>query len=882
MPLYPSNATSIYDMTAVRTAAGYPPLGVGSSHLMPQGLSAPHQNNSLEPLRVCEIHVYNPLTCKWSCIWKQAQNDPFLGVHLTLGHPRVLRLRIGHITPGVYVDFRDVSTVNSRYLADKKESEVQVRIWRRGISSDWPNSGGRALSATQRAIFQALDRAVDEWVREVGVTDMLLVGPNRELYSHFVAMDVGQGRIQEKGVKQENQLVSGTSSNEPTHGSQCGEKKEGISGTLRRPAKTAVGIHKRFSPEDPFPGRMVSVAPPWNRKHPPEQLQQEKLSKLQSPDTSNRTSRQPNLGNTIHTKTTPLPRTGISFHSFRSTCSTCNTVCKSGGQRQAHFVATKHRFICTICQPPTEWPQINGFFVHCVQTGHLDVEQYGNKIGNSNDRKKTGEQGLVRREVVVAGPSRHNRSVEGGITGSKMVNHCPVFIKETPGTEPEWKPADPVLPGEKHGQKSPPPYTPPISFKSFHSKCSTCNKLHITGGDGHQHADKTGHPVACIICRPPVTFRICHGLYIHYKNTGHTNVRQPVYDPIKEKRNHPRKNAEATTALEESLQNDWQEQNPPTANEKDCHGPIEGVAEQHRKGSNKRPQVASLPGSGEDPEMDKVTPPRKKRKSHGKEEKKLNNGRQERRKGNDNSKTGGKKQSKKRQIGQAPALSPSRSPAPSTSLSLSPPPLVEEKRRKKRKRRSTVEEKQKSAASSSGKASRRSRGKSQLYTKHSFRSRSRHRPLCSFSSSSSSTSPPPSSSSNSLIRPRSRSSIAAEGKQEADQCRLQELVAKSNELALKEQEIRVQRNQLKLEEQRLKLEIQKRQIAELAKTASSTTQSSASNSTRPSINARSPAEDVIASPTAVTIKVISNITCGACGMLGHRRTSKQCRLHPKT
>lgn len=535
---------------------------------------------------------------------------------------------------------------------------------------------------------------------------MLLVGPNRDLYSHFME----HGRIQEKGVNQEKQL-SGTSSNEPRQGSQCGGKKEGISGTLRRPANTAIGIHKRFSPEDPFPGRMVSVAPPWSREFPPEQSEQEKLSNLQSPDTSNNTSRPPNLENTIHTKTSPLPRTGISFQSFRSTCSICNTVCRSGGHRQAHFVATNHKFICTICQPPTEWPKINRFFVHCVETGHLDVEQYGKIIGNSNDRKKTGEQGLVKREMVVAGPSRHNCSVEGGMTGSKMVNHCPVFMQDTPGTEPEWKPADLVFPGERHGQKSPPPYTPPISFKSFHSKCSTCNKLHITGGDGHRHADKTGHPVACIICRPPATFRMFNGLYSHYKSTGHTDVRQPVYDPTKEKMNHHRKYAEATTALEESLQIDRREQNTPTANEKDSHGPIEGVLEQHPaycKGLNKRPQMASLSGSGEDPEMDKVTPPRKKRKSHGKEEKKLNERRQERRKGNDKSMTGGKKRSKKRQVGKAPALSPSQSPAPSTSLSLSPPP------RKKRKRQSTVEEKQKSVASSSEKASRRSRGKSSI------------------------------------------------------------------------------------------------------------------------------------------------------------------------
>lgn len=178
MPLYLRNATSRirHDSGPFSSRLSTSVVGVGSSHPMPQGLSTPHQNNSLEPLRICEIHVYNPLKSQWSRIWKQAPNDPFLGVHLTLGHPRVLKFCVGHIAPGVYVDFRDVSTVNSRYIADKKESEAQVRIWRGGVSPDWPNSGGRALSATGRTIFQALNQAVDEWVREAGVADMLLVG----------------------------------------------------------------------------------------------------------------------------------------------------------------------------------------------------------------------------------------------------------------------------------------------------------------------------------------------------------------------------------------------------------------------------------------------------------------------------------------------------------------------------------------------------------------------------------------------------------------------------------------------------------------------------------------------------------------------------------
>jgi len=860
MPLYPRNATSRirHDSGPYSSGLSTSAVGVGSSHLMPQGSSAPHQNNLQEPVRLCEIHVYNPLTFQWSRIWKQAPKDPFLGVNLTLGHPRVLKLRMGHIAPGVYVDFRDVSTVNARYIADKKESEVQVRIWTRGASPDWPNSGGGVLSATGRTIFQDLSRTVDEWVREAGVADMLLVGPNRDLYSHFVGMNIEQGRGQEKGVKQGNQSLSGTSSNGPTQGSQFGDPKMGTSGTPRRPENTAVGIHKRFSPEDPFPGRMVSVAPPWGRELPQEQSEQQKSPTFSS---------------------TSLPRADISFHSFRSRCSTCNMVCKSGGQRQAHFNATKHKFICTICQPPTEWPQINDFFVHCLQTGHLDVEKYGDKTGNSNCEKKIGEQGLVRREMVVARPTRHNRSVEGDITRSKMegvMNHRSVFTNKESGTETQWRPTDPLLPDEKHGQTIPPPYTPPIPFNIFHSKCSTCNKLNTTGGSGHEHANGSGHPVVCIMCRPPITLRTMKALYGHYKATGHTDVQQPMHYPTKEKKNRRKKNTEATTVSEETLHIDRREQNLPTTDEKDSHGPMEGVPKQHpadRKGSNKRSQMASLSGSGEDPEVDKDIPPRKKQKGHEKGEKESNEGKQEKRKGKENSKAGGKKKSKKGKTVEAPALPPSPSPAPSASLSLSPPPRVEEKWGKKRKRQSAAEEKQESIASSSEKASHRLRRK--VDSKHSSRSQSRRQPPRSFSSSSCSTSPSPSPYSSSPTR--SLSPIAAEEKQEANQRRLQELVAKSNELALKEQKIRVQRNQLKLEEQQLRLEIQKMQIAELAKTVSSTTQSSARKSTRPSNNARpATAAD---SPTAVTIKVISNITCGACGMLGHRKTSKECRFH---
>ena len=125
------------------------------------------------------------------------------------------------------------------------------------------------------------------------------------------------------------------------------------------------------------------------------------------------------------------------------------------------------------------------------------------------------------------------------------------------------------------------------------------------------------------------------------------------------------------------------------------------------------------------------------------------------------------------------------------------------------------------------------------------------------SSSSSSSLSSVSSPSNAPVSSRPYSAIAAGEKQEEDRRRLQELTAKKNELALKRHEIRVQRNQLKLEEERLKLEIQKRQMAELANIVSPTTQRSA------------------------CIKVVSNITCSACGRLGHRRTSKECRFYPQ-
>jgi len=904
MSLYPRNVISRarHDNGPYSSNLSTSAVGVDSSQPIPRGPSTPHQNKSQEPLRLCEIYIYNPLTSQWSRIWKQTQNDPFLGVHLTLGHPRILKFCAGHIGSGVFVDFLDVSGVNSRYLADKGESEVQVRIWRRGTGPDWPNSGGGTLS-TGRTIFQALNRTVGERVRDVGVADMLLVGPGRGLYSHFGGGAIEQGRGQEMGVKQKNQPVPGTflgtSLNGPTKGIQFRDQPASVDTirTPRRPANTAIGLHKRFSsPEDPFPGRMVSVAPPWDREFQREQSEQQKLTKFKDPDPSSSTSKLSNLENTTCTETTPLRQANISYRNFRSKCSTCNTVYNSGRVRQAHVNRTKHKLICTQCQPPTEWLQTHAFVAHCLQTGHIDVEQYSNKKRNSGEK----EQVRLSEEMAATGPSP---GVEEDITGSRMegvVSHHPVIIKEEPDTEIEWKSADSLLSGGKHGQKSPPPNTPPISFKFFHSKCSTCSKLQTTGSDGNRHADETGHPVVCIICRPPVTFSTLEGLYNHYRQTGHTGARQPMPSPTGEKRNRLKEDA---TALKEALHIDRRKETSPTAGvEGGSHGPIEGVLKQYSaecKDSNKR---ASLLGSREDSGTDRDTPPRKKRKRGENEEKKAIEGKQERHKAKARSKEGGKKQSKKRKAVEAPVLSPPNPPATLTSPPLPTLPLVEERREKEHKRQCTAEEEQTPVASLNEKSSHRSRGKAQPDSKHSSSSRSRRQHLRSPSSppssasssslsspssssssspssspsSSSSSSSSPSSSSNPPIPSRPHSSILAED----DRRRLQEFAVKKNELALKRHELKIQRNQLKLEEERLKLEIRKRVMAGLAKSVSLAPQSpTSSNNPRPAVAA----VDVIAPPagTPATIKAVPNITCSACGKLGHRKSSKECSLYAR-
>lgn len=341
-----------------------------------------------EPLHVCEIHIYNSGSSKWICIWKKRQKDPVLGALLSPNQPRVLKFTVGHTSARVQIDFRDVSIVECKYLPDRRESEMQLRIWRTGVGPEWLRSGAGVLVDMGRTIFNNFNRAVDDSVGLIGVADVLLIGPGQHMYYHTRALDtvMWQQRANERRIEEEHGSRNLTSERNKGPGSNCNLSPE------KRNAKGNHGLEngQNFQSEEGDSQRQNSrdrhlKKIQRNGHHMEKQAVWEtKIIKKES-DVEDQGPQENFL------ETTPAMKSHGTYDYFSSRCGSCDQWFESGRLREQHAAATKHLITCNNCKNSISYNTVHDLWFHYKRTGHIDEPNGEPSVIGTRKRKRRNE-----------------------------------------------------------------------------------------------------------------------------------------------------------------------------------------------------------------------------------------------------------------------------------------------------------------------------------------------------------------------------------------------------------------------------------------------------------------------------------------------------------
>lgn len=405
--------------------------------------------------------------------------------------------------------------------------------------------------------------------------------------------------------------------------------------------------------------------------------------------------------------------------------------------------------------------------------------------------------------------------------------------------------------------------SPHVHWKSFHSKCSTCTETFQSGPARHKHSRAKGHPNICVLCEPPSRYNAVYHLYVHYKETGHTDMEQP-------------KSHIGTT----NVRNDKSVQ----------LAPVEHIPVRIKEEPGVRTITTTIRERPYDPSIefgDSVTNECQiqRHKEGGLGEKGPQAKRRKIRHDMSQAERGGKKRSENGKTKSTKTMNGDfKEPIVDSeinsvqSLSLSPEQhLQENKTSKKRRSRFTdADTNTLPLPTLSPPPSRKMRETdtpqpSKAYTHHDSRS------LHTSSLTSLSLTP-----SFPLLPPRASSlgyTATFATQNQGDQRRLKEILDKKFALDLEEDELRLKRDRLKLEEEQLKLEMRRRQLADTVNLALSPTTSAPSP--EPSVVKDGRTQPESGSSATAPKKRSPLKTCGACGELGHNRLSKGCRLNTK-
>ena len=301
----------------------------------------------------------------------------------------MLKFFIGDWVGGMQVDYLNVSIIWCEYLKEKSESEAQIRIGSTGVE----NSEDIPMSELEEVMFKNLNKPIRDVIKDEGVADLLIVGPE-ELKQHVLTLDSsGSGIRHAEGFQPRNSKDISTQRKIIRWDSPSGSLPGSPPGS-RPGSRLCEHRTQQEDIQDPFPGReVVRAQPPHISPH------------------------------------------SVSWSGFHSRCDTCFQTFRNGPDRRTHAELQGHSVICNLCEPPMTFDQVEHLYCHYKDSGHTDIEQPESLIGqfNSSVMPSTFQ---VRGREPAGSPARMSESFHLDENDKSVqpspAEHLSIRIKEEP------------------------------------------------------------------------------------------------------------------------------------------------------------------------------------------------------------------------------------------------------------------------------------------------------------------------------------------------------------------------------------------------------------------------------------------------------------------